>query len=914
MMLVERDEQLAFLAGLLVEAVGGRGRIAVVSGPAATGTSALLDEFVEQAAEAGALPLTAVGSAAEAGLPLGVLGQLLRGAPVPAEQRATVRELLAADVDGRHSAARDLSALLLDLAERRPLALVVDDVQHADPDSLACLSYLTRRLGRSRIMIVLGRSGQAAHRTAEFHLELLRRPGCHSLVLPLLTPGGVDRLVAERLGREAADRLAAECHRISGGNPLLLTALLDGQLAAVRAGAADGALTVADGYGQAVRSLLHRSAPGLLPLAQGLAVLGAPGGVGRLLGLDGAEVAGGLRELEACGLLHSGDFRHPVARTAVLLDADPGRRSELHRGAAELLYANGGAAAATAEHLLASGRVEEPWTVPVLEEAAMLALAEGRVGQAVEYLRLACRVCQDEPRLARIRTALVRAEWRINPSAPTPHLAELTNALHRGHLRPSDGLVLAKALLWHGRFEDARDVLSRLGLENGRHDPETAAELRTTRSWLRCWYAPFLAYVPSAEEAPGPRPRPFTAVSRRLEAATALDSVLSSGPSEQVVAEAERILRTSRLDEMGMDTVESALLALTYGDRADRAAPWCDGLIAEAISRQSPGRQARLATIRAEISVRQGDLPGAERHARQALEIIPAGSWGVAVGGSLASLLTALTAMGRYDEAADQLNLPVPEAMLQSRYGLHYLQARGRYELSTGDLNAALGDFLACGDLMGQWGLDVPGLVAWRGEAAEAMLQLGDREEARRLLEEQLTMFGQSEPRARGVTMRQFAATCELRQRPALLRKAADILQEAGDRYELARALADLARAYHDLGELRRARLTARRAWMLAEECQARPLTRLLGVEFGWSGGDRPVRESAPAVADAVLSDAERRVAELAAHGHTNREIAERLYVTVSTVEQHLTRAYRKLRVSSRGDLPTAMGSLTRAG
>ncbi|WP_049659141.1 AAA family ATPase, partial [Kitasatospora sp. MY 5-36] len=101
MMLVERDEHLAFLAGLLTEAVGGRGRIAVVSGPAATGTSALLDEFVEQAAGAGVLPLTAVGSAAETGLPLGVLGQLLRGAPVPAEQRAAVRELLAAGPDRR---------------------------------------------------------------------------------------------------------------------------------------------------------------------------------------------------------------------------------------------------------------------------------------------------------------------------------------------------------------------------------------------------------------------------------------------------------------------------------------------------------------------------------------------------------------------------------------------------------------------------------------------------------------------------------------------------------------------------------------------------------------------------------------------------------------------------------------------
>ncbi|MFF0572535.1 helix-turn-helix transcriptional regulator [Streptosporangium saharense] len=913
MSLVERDEHLTFLTGLLVEAVEGKGRIAVVSGPAATGKSALLDEFAERAHEAGALPLTAIGATEETHLPLGVMGQLLLGAPMPAERRAAVRGLLAAGEDGRRTAAQELTALLLELAERQPLALVVDDVQHADDDSLACLSYLTRRLRSSGIMAVFGRAGRPTTRAVEFLLELLRRPNHHNLVLPLLSPGAVGQLTAERLGGPAGERLAAACHRVSGGNPLLVNSLLDGHLAAVRAATAvEGELTVGDSYGQAVLDLLRRGDPGLLPLAQGVAVLGASGAVDRLLGLDGAKVARGLRELEASGVLTTGGFRHEVARSAVLLDVEAERRAELHRRAAALLHAGGAAAAAIAEHLLAAGPVEEPWVVPVLEEAATLALAEGRVGSAVEYLRLACRVCEDGPRLARIRTALVRAEWRINPSAPTPHLAELTDALHRGHLRPSDGLVLAKALLWHGRFEDARDVLTELQLESELHDPETAAELRTTRPWLRCWYAPFLDYVPEAEEPPRSRALPSTAVSWRLEAATALDSVLSQGPSEQVVAEAERILRSSRLDEMGMDTVESALLALTYGDRAGRAAPWCDGLIEEAISRQSPGRRARLATIRAEISIRQGDLPGAELHARQALEIVPAGSWGVAVGALLASLLTALTAMGRYDEAADQLNLPVPEAMLQSRYGLHYLQARGQYELSSGHLDAALSDFLACGDLMGRWGLDVPGLVAWRGDAAEAMIQLGDQDEARRLLEEQLGMSGPAAPRAWGMAMRQLAATYELRQRPALLRKSADILQEAGDRYELARALSDLARAYHDLGELRRARLTARRAWTLATKCQAQPLTRLLGAKFDWNGAEPTLQE--PGAADGILSDAERRVAELAAHGYTNREIAKRLYVTVSTVEQHLTRAYRKLHVTSRADLPTAMASLVRTG
>jgi DNA-binding CsgD family transcriptional regulator len=55
------------------------------------------------------------------------------------------------------------------------------------------------------------------------------------------------------------------------------------------------------------------------------------------------------------------------------------------------------------------------------------------------------------------------------------------------------------------------------------------------------------------------------------------------------------------------------------------------------------------------------------------------------------------------------------------------------------------------------------------------------------------------------------------------------------------------------------------------------------------------------------LSEAERRVAVLAAEGHTNREIARKLYITISTVEQHLTRIYRKLNVNRRADLPIGL-------
>ena len=107
----------------------------------------------------------------------------------------------------------------------------------------------------------------------------------------------------------------------------------------------------------------------------------------------------------------------------------------------------------------------------------------------------------------------------------------------------------------------------------------------------------------------------------------------------------------------------------------------------------------------------------------------------------------------------------------------------------------------------------------------------------------------------------------------------------------------DLGQAHGALGERGEARRMRRRARHLARQCGTDALD-----EAG-----KGTREDRPAAADDAfgLSEAERRVAALAARGYTNREIAGRLYVTHSTVEQHLTHAYRKLNVNRRTDLPS---------
>ncbi|MFG1874444.1 AAA family ATPase [Sphaerisporangium sp. NPDC049003] len=922
MSLIERQEALASLEGLLASAIMGKGRVALVSGTVATGKSELLHSFAEQAAELGALPITATGSLAERDLPLGVLGQLIQDAPLVLEERERAMALLREGARTVTSSGPEtdtlkqvdaqivhaLCTVLLELSERYPLMIVVDDVHHADRASLLCLAYLSRRVRFASIVAVFSHSTHGRYAETSFPTELLRQPHCRRVQLAPLSQAGVMSLVAEQLGTQGAERFAGEWYALSGGNPLLAAGLVEDYQAATRAaGEPPAELVPGDGYGQAVLACLHRADPKMLQVAWGLAILGEPGSLDQLLDVGPDFVSRELQALSTAGLLTMGRFRHEAARAAVLAELDPGERGTLHRRAAELAYDSGGSTTVIAEHLLHAGRVDDRWAVDVLEDAARHALRDGRVEAAVDYLRLACRISTDDHQRVRITTALMRAEWRINPSTPTGHFPELTDALHRGQLRGSDAVVLAKALMWHGRFDDAQDVLKHLSESGEKLDADTVTELVVTRPWLRCSYTPFLSQLPQVTGEQSRAAILSVAAYRRLESAITLAAVLTRGPRDEIVAVVERILRSSRLDEMSMDTVESALLALTYGGRPDKAAPWCDLFIDEASSRHAPSRRARLSAIRAEIALRQGDMLGAEFHGRLALDIIPLSGWGVAVGGPLSSLVIASTAMGNHDAVNELLDQPVPDAMFQTRWGLHYLHARGRYSLATDHAQLALRDFQRCGELMGRWDLDVPWLIPWRTEAAEACLRLGRPDQARRLVEEQIRRCGTSAPRVHGIAMRLLAATSEPRHRPMLLRQAGDLLQSGGDRYELARVLVDLTEAFHALGEYRRAGMIGGRARAVAQECHADPLNRSLTRDG--DAGAAAVTGSATEVADvtAILSDAERRVAVLAAAGYTNREIADKLYVTVSTVEQHLTRTYRKLDITSRAELPSTL-------
>ena len=105
-------------------------------------------------------------------------------------------------------------------------------MQYADPESLEWLACLIRRLDPARALVVLTETTTPRQQHSPLHDELLRHAHCHRIPVAALTLAGVAELARQHLDTRMARRFAAAAHALSGGNPLLVNALLDDHPAA----------------------------------------------------------------------------------------------------------------------------------------------------------------------------------------------------------------------------------------------------------------------------------------------------------------------------------------------------------------------------------------------------------------------------------------------------------------------------------------------------------------------------------------------------------------------------------------------------------------------------------------------------------------------------------------------------------
>jgi DNA-binding CsgD family transcriptional regulator len=858
----------------------GRSRVVVIEGVAGCGKSHLLDAVAERATAAGALVLTAVATEAARRVPLGVLRQLVAGAPVFALPRSGADSAVPPE-----ETMRIFREELCDLALDGPVVLCLDDVQHADTQSLHHLRHLVRHARPAPILVVATVSAHAADLEPPFSApELPRQPHFRRIRLGLLSPQETAAVPAPRPwewpGPARPGRTPGELHRITGGNPLLLRALLEEDAAA---GTSPPCAPAPDGpFAEAVLACLHRSGQAALATARAVAILADRATeplVTRMLHPLRSEAdgrahseAGGLTALRACGLLDGVDFRHPAVPAAVLADMSPRARADLHKRAARVLRTADVPAAAVADHLLAPPAdgvrtPVRPEDFTLLAQTAEALLrehpADPRTAQAERLLELAHAVCPDEPARAAVALRLAQTAARRAPEAAEQRLTALITGPRPHRPDTAHTRELAAMLLAQGRITEATAVL-RDAAPGSPDAPDTP---------------------PDAPDAPTDSPLDMLTDSP-------LDALLGTRP-----AACETLLRSTRLTDAALAPLVLAVRTLLYGHRPERAVPASRRLLEEAETSGAPGWHTLFATLHAEALLRVGDVRGAHAHATTALEALPAGAGGTFRYAPTAVLVQTCGALGRWEEAARHVQHPVTRRVLTSLHGLQYLRARGLHHLALGQPHTALADFRRIGRLLHLWRADRPACLPWRTDAAQALLRLGKPRQATALAEEQLALPDARRPWVRGQCLRVLAATARPGDRTPLLREAVDQLRRSGARLETARALADLGHALQEDGAPAQGAATLRAAGNLAQQMAATSLR------------DELLPAPPPATPAALLSEAEHRVASLATQGLTNRQIAARLHLTVSTVEQHLTRAYRKLGVPGRAGLPAGLHS-----
>ncbi|MFE6037801.1 AAA family ATPase [Streptomyces sp. NPDC056452] len=924
-MLSERVGQLASLQGLFAECLRGDSRIAIVDGAVGSGKTELLNAFSAQVAGSGAQFLEATAARVERTVPFGVLAHLLHSVHIDDDLRSRAslwveeaqslllsRFLLDGTADEvAPQTFHGMCMTLLDIVERSrgPLVIGIDDVQYADVSSLKCLSFIVRRLRSARLLVVLNGSLHSGRPTALSEAELPPEPLARFVSLPLLSPQGVQDVMSAHLGDAVARATAAEAYAVSGGNPLLLRGLIEDNRGHALPGL-DPELRVDNGFRQALIACLFRCEPEILHVARRLAVLDEACSVSQLAqmaGLDTVSIRQALGVMQETGLLSGGLLRHPQACAAVLSGMTSDERADLQIRTANVLFKTGASVVTVASQIIAADRIDTDCVIPVLHEAAEQSLADGNAEFALDSLRLAHQHDTDDRRRATTTAMLIRAAWRTEPYAAFRRVPALIADFRAGRLagwRVSAGV---DAMLWFGQPAEAAELIEHRSVDAlDVHDTRTASHLGASFRWLRAMY-PGWAADDTGESAVAWLDSASPELGARRRAASMFRDILTEGPDPATVAEARRALRHHALGEDTMWLLLVSVHTLMYAEQLRDAHDWAERLAAEAKRQSAVVWEAFFHCAVAEILLRQGEPKLAEEQVDRALVMLPARNWGIALALPLSTALQA-SALTAGDSAVVRDAQPlIPSAVFETPLGMRLLIARGHRALASGQAAAALDDFLAVGEIVGRWRMDNPVVVPWRSGAALACIRLGDLARARALAAEEVRRCGPRHPRVYAAALRVLAA-CGGRGGAAveLLGKAADSLRVCEAPLELSFVLYDMGWALQEQGQYSKGRLMLRQSRLMAEESGVQMPVRIApGADEHQSSPEATAQQED--VGTGSLSEAELRVAHRAMSGHSNRQIASQLFVTVSTVEQHLTRIYRKLNIKRRTDLALAI-------
>ncbi len=921
--LLERDAQLGVLQDLLEDAASGQGALALIEGPPGVGKSALLERAAGMARGRGVAVLHARGHELEREFAWGVARSLVETSlgtdrdELLAGPAGQARVLFDEGENGAGEAVAEpafsilhaLYWLVLRLAERQTLLLMVDDAHWADEPSLRFLVYLAGRLSDQPIGVVVAtRAGELGE--GGLLRQLAGEPSARVRALPSLGPAAVAELVRRRLPG-ADDELCARCFELTAGNPLqvreLLAAIEDpGDAAALAAAAEVAARSLA-------RSVLRRLAalsPDAQALARGVAVFedDAPLHLAaELTGLAAVAALAAADELARADLLRPGDplcFTHPLVRAAVYGDLPFGERASTHRRAARLLVESGFSHECVSAHLLEAAPEGDAVVMEHLRATAQRAMARGAPASAVRYLERALREPPADAERAEVLSELGRAEAAAGLPDAVGHLEAAIGLAGEPRQRAALLLAYGRVLQHSGRLSDACEAFQRGRDELGEQSSELAVDLEggylaaAMQAPDRAASAHRQADAILAARRPGNRAElelASKAMVMRMWGESARDEIL--GTARRLLHDAERA--HEHRDESRAIVHIAGCLSLCDDYAAAEAA--LGQMFADARRRGSASMFAAASQLRSRQRLWTGHVADAALDARAAFDVWR-GALHMYLHPAAYCLVTALLEQDQLDEAGQALALGDREPAAVGFFAAWRQTALGRVAVRRGEDAAGLEAFLQAGRHLDELLATNPTVVPWRSEAGLAAQRLGRHEEARSLVADELALaerFGA--PRAIGVARR--AAGLLERGDAAVerLHAAVEPLAACGARLEQARTMVELGAAIRRAGRTTEARATLREALVLAEAVGAIALARRSREELRLAGGRAPAQVDPSGDG---LTPSERRIAELASAGQTNRQIADALFITAKSVEWHLSNVYRKLDIRGRSQLP----------
>lgn len=902
---VGRSEELSALRSALERVRSGRTQTVLIQGPAGMGKTALVEQFLRGQEDISLLRSS--GEKWETLVPYGVVEQVMRAAGTSTTRLFSSR-LRAVPAEEPITVGSSLLQLFEELEEKSVVLLVIEDAHWSDTDSLRALLFALRRLVAERVLTVLTVREEDALRVPDGLQRLAAGPTGLTLHLAPFTPAEIQGLASALGVPEFSTRIAARLHAHTAGNPLYVRALLE-EVPSGRWRTWEPELPAPRAFAEQVAHRLQACSPSAQRLVEAASVLGATAALSAIAmvaevedplpALDEAIAVGLLRACDEPGLREIG-FSHPLVRAAVYERLAPGRRVRLHLAAADLAEDDG----ARLRHRVAAA---EPPDEPLAQELASFAERQataGAWGGAASALLQASRLSAVRERREQCTLRALDAMIGSGDLIQASVFAEDISGLGSGPLRDA---ALGYLAVLRGQPALAEGLLrSAWSGTNPKLDAGLAAVV--AQRWA----------LHSVGQLFGEQIVHWT--SRALELAP---------PDEPVRVEAEALLGLglgwSGEVPAGLDAYETFLAQYAAPDRAAQRERLCmplgwlrlvaddveaaRALLAEAAPGQLRRGSVRIAVwayvwlSRAEFLL--GDWDRAAVTAERAVALLeesghewlrPLARW---VAGTVPA------ARGEWAAAEEHAQLGAAQA---GDYPLMIVAgglARAQVAAAQSDPQGVLRALEPLVAIEPRKGIDEPGFWPWQALYADALVATGQLEEAALFLGPQEEVAA---ARGRHSSVAMLAGVRGRLEAAAGRPEAAEVaFQRALGEVEslplpFPRALIELAhgQVLRRHGQRRAAAEQLQSARDRFADLRAEPYLELCDRELQACGLAPAKRQNFD---PSALTAQELAVARLVSAGMSNRQVAAELFVSIKTVQFHLTHIYSKLNLGSRTEL-----------